>query len=87
MSVGAAIISCRGCIDGIIIPDQTAAIFELNSQQSIKNTIQSLLDNPEYARKLATGAQKHIKVNLTVSQMVTATLQSYVQAQQGRNGK
>jgi glycosyltransferase involved in cell wall biosynthesis len=87
MGVGAAIISYRGCINGMIIPDETAAIFEFGDQQSIKNTIQSLLDNPEYAKKLAAGAQKYIKINHTVNQMVTAILQSYLEAQQGRNGR
>jgi glycosyltransferase involved in cell wall biosynthesis len=77
MSVGAAVAACRGGVDDLIIENQTAAVFDPNDELNIKSTLQTLFDRREFARKIAQGAQNHLRENHTVSKMISATLQTY----------
>jgi hypothetical protein len=49
-------------------------------------TLQRLLDKRDFARKIAKAAQKYLKDNHTVSKMISATLQTYHDAQQWLKG-
>jgi glycosyltransferase involved in cell wall biosynthesis len=80
MSLGTAVVTCKGGVDDFIIDGQTAAIFDPNDEFSLKKTIQQLLDKPEAARSLAAGAQQYLKENHTVTAMVSSILQIYSEA-------
>jgi glycosyltransferase involved in cell wall biosynthesis len=81
MSVGTAAAVCTGGVDDLIIPEQTAVVFDPHDRVSIKATLQRLLDNHEFARQLARASQKYVKDNHSVSAMISAMLEAYRQAQ------
>lgn len=82
MSLGTAVVACKGGVDDLIVPDQTAVVFKRDDEQSIRHALTQLLDNHDVARRLATTAQEHVRTCYSVSQMVSATLKTYVEAQQ-----
>lgn len=82
MSVGAAIAACKGGVDDLIIEDKTAVVFDPKDVLSIKGSLQRLLDRPEFSRKIAKAAQQYLRDNYTVSNMISATIQTYRKAQQ-----
>lgn len=82
MSVGSAVAACQGGVDDLIIEGQTAVIFDPNDELSIVGVLQRLLDRRDFARKTAKAAQEYLRQNHTVSKMISATLQTYHQAQQ-----
>ncbi len=82
MSVGSAIAACKGGVDDLIIEDKTAVVFNPNDELSIKGSLQRLLDKPEFARQIAKTAQQYLREEHTVSNMISATLQTYRKAQQ-----
>jgi len=77
MSVGIAVAACKGGVDDLIIENQIAAVFDPDSELSIKNTLQTLFDRHDFARKIAQNAQSYLRENHTASKMISATLQSY----------
>jgi len=82
MSIGSAIAACKGGVDDLIIEDKTAVVFDPNDELSIKASLQRLLDKTEFARQIAKSAQQHLRENYTVSNMISAILQTYRKAQQ-----
>ncbi len=84
MSLGTAVAACRGGVDDLIIPNQTAVVFEPNDEQGIRQALAQLLDNHDFARRLAIAAQEYVKTRHSVSQMVSATLRTYAEVQQLR---
>ena len=82
MSVGTAVAGCKGGVDDLIIDGKTSAVFDPDDRLSIKQTLQRLFDRREFARQLAKEAQKYLKENHTVSNMVSSVLQIYREAQQ-----
>ncbi|MHC4293000.1 MAG: glycosyltransferase family 4 protein, partial [Planctomycetota bacterium] len=80
MSMGTAVVACTGGVDDLIIDGQTAVVFEQEDEISIMNTLKELLNRPEDAHKLATGAQEYIRQHHKVSDMVSAIIQIYRQA-------
>jgi len=82
MSVGCAVAACKGGVDDLIIEGQTAVVFDPNDELSIRASLQRLFDRKEFARQLATGAQQYLKVNHSVSSMISAILRTYCQAEQ-----
>jgi glycosyltransferase involved in cell wall biosynthesis len=82
MAVGTAVAACRGGVDDLIIPNETAVVFEPDSEPSIRQALKQLLDEHDFARRLATTAQEHIRAYYSVSAMVSATLRVYMEAQQ-----
>jgi len=82
MSVGSAVAACQGGVDDLIIEDQTAVVFDPNDELSIVGVLQQLLDKRDFARKTAKAAQDYLRQNHTVSKMISATLQTYHDAQQ-----
>ncbi len=82
MSLGTAVAACRGGVDDLIVPDQTAVVFERNDEQSIRQALTQLLDHHDFARQLAMTAQEHVRTYYSVSQMVSATLRTYIEAQE-----
>jgi glycosyltransferase involved in cell wall biosynthesis len=82
MAVGTAVAACRGGVDDLIIPNGTAVVFEPDSEPSIRQALRQLLDEHDFARRLATTAQEHVRVHHSVNAMVSATLKTYLEAQQ-----
>jgi len=83
MAVGTAVAACQGGVDDLIIPNETAVVFEPGSEPSIRRALQQLLDEHDFARRLAMTAQEHIRAHYSVSAMVWATLKTYLETQQG----
>jgi glycosyltransferase involved in cell wall biosynthesis len=81
MSLGTAVGACMGGVDDLLVPNQTAVIFEPNDEQSIRQALARLLDDHDFARRLAQTAQEHLRAGYSVSQMVSATLRVYAEAQ------
>ena len=82
MSVGAAVAACKGGVDDLIIEEQTAIVFDPNDELSIYSSLQRLFDRRELARRIARGAQKYLRKNHTVSNMISSTLRTYREAVQ-----
>lgn len=82
MAVGTAVAACWGGVDDLIIPNETAVVFEPDSEPSIRQALKQLLDEHDFARRLATMAQQHIRACYSVNAMVEATLKTYLEAQQ-----
>jgi glycosyltransferase involved in cell wall biosynthesis len=82
MSVGSAVAACGGGVDDLIIPDQTAVLFDADDELSIRAALQRLLDRPEFARQLARGAQEYLRENHSVSKMVGDIVKAYREAVQ-----
>ncbi|OHB66637.1 MAG: hypothetical protein A2Y77_15965 [Planctomycetes bacterium RBG_13_62_9] len=82
MSLGTAVAACRDGVDDLIIPDQTAVVFEPDNERSIRQALARLLDERDFARRLAKTAQEHVRADHSVSAMISATLKTYVDAQQ-----
>ena len=80
MSVGSAVAACKGGVDDLIMEDRTAVVFDPRDELSIRSTLQRLLDRPEFARQLARAAQRYLRANHSVSDMVSATVQTYREA-------
>jgi glycosyltransferase involved in cell wall biosynthesis len=85
MGLGTAVAACLGGVDDLLVPDQTAAVFDPNDEQSIRQALTRLLGEPDFARRLAKTAQDHVRADYSVSQMIAATLEMYTQAQQYRD--
>jgi glycosyltransferase involved in cell wall biosynthesis len=82
MAVGTAVAACRGGADDLIVSNETAIVFEPDSEPSIRQALRQLLDEHDFARRLATTAQEHIRSRYSVNAMVSATLRTYLEAQQ-----
>jgi glycosyltransferase involved in cell wall biosynthesis len=82
MSLGTAVAACKGGVDDLIVPDQTAIVFEPDDEQSIRQALTQLLDQHDFARQLAMTAQEHVRTHYSVSQMISDTLKTYVEVQQ-----
>jgi len=82
MSLGTAVAACKGGVDDLIIEGQTAVVFDPDDELSIKRTLQELFDRREFARRLADGAQRYLREKHTVSDMVSAILRIYHEAQE-----
>ncbi len=80
MGLGIAVAACKGGVDDLIIQDKTAVVFDPEDVLSIRNALKRLFDRPEFARQLARDAQKYLRENHSVSNMIAATLQTYHEA-------
>jgi glycosyltransferase involved in cell wall biosynthesis len=82
MGVGTAVAACRGGVDDLIIPDETAVVFKPDDEFSVMSALQRLLDRREFARKLAKNAQQYLRDNHSVSKMISDTIKTYHTAKQ-----
>jgi glycosyltransferase involved in cell wall biosynthesis len=86
MSLGTAVAACLGGVDDLVIPNQTAAVFEPDDEASIRAALAQLLDRHDFARRLAKTAQEHVKASYSVSKMISDTMNTYAEAQQCYRG-
>jgi glycosyltransferase involved in cell wall biosynthesis len=82
MGVGNAVAACKGGVDDLIIDGETAAVFVQNSEQSIYDTLRELLEKRETAKRIAKAAQKYLRENHKVSNMVFSMVRIYREAQE-----
>jgi len=82
MSVGSAVAACKGGVDELVIEDQTAVVFNHQDELTIRSSLQRLFDRKEFARQLAKKAQQYVRDNHPVSNMISAILRTYRQAEQ-----
>jgi glycosyltransferase involved in cell wall biosynthesis len=81
MGLGAAVIACPGGVDDLIVPNQTALVFEPDSERGLRDSLARLLADHGFARRLASTAQTYVAGRYPVSGMIAATLETYTQAQ------
>ncbi len=81
MSLGTAVAACKGGVDDLIVPDQTALVFEPDDEPGIHKALTQLLTQHDFACQLARSAQEHVRTHYSVSRMVSATLKTYAEAQ------
>ncbi len=86
MGLGTAVAACLGGVDDMIIPNQTAAVFEPDSEPSIRRTLARLLDQHDFAQRLARTAQEHVRASYSASTMIADTLKTYTEAQRHYHG-
>jgi glycosyltransferase involved in cell wall biosynthesis len=82
MGLGMAVAACMGQVDDLIIPNQTAAVFEPGDDESIRRTLARLLEQRDVARRLARTAQEHVRARYSAEAMVSAALAHYERASQ-----
>ncbi len=82
MAAGTAVAACWGGVDDLIIPNQTAVVFEPDKEPSLRQALMQLLDGRDFARRLAATAQEHIRARHSVSAMLSAVLDTYAEAQE-----
>ena len=81
MGLGMAVVACHGGVDDLIVPNQTAQVFEPGETQSLRDSLARLLDNQDFARRLAGMAQTYVAGRHSVGAMISATLETYAEAQ------
>ncbi len=82
MAAGTAVAACWGGVDDLIIPNQTAVVFEQDNESSIRQALMQLLDGHDFARRLAATAQEHVRARHSVSAMLSGLLDTYVEVQE-----
>ena len=83
MSVGMAVATTRQNEDDMIIEDETALLFDQHDEINVYSTLQKLLDQRQFAKQIAIGAQTYLRRNHSVSKMTSALVEAYDIAQEG----
>ena len=81
MGLGTAVVACAGGVDDLIVPNQTALVFEPDSERSIRENLARLLSDHSFAHRLAGMAQSYVRDRYSVGGMISATLETYTVAQ------
>lgn len=81
MGLGMAVIACPGGVDDLIVPNQTALVCEPDSDRGIRDSLARLLGDHSFAHRLAGMAQTYVAGRYPVGGMISATLETYVEAQ------
>jgi glycosyltransferase involved in cell wall biosynthesis len=87
MAAGTAVAACWGGVDDLIVPNQTAVVFEQDKEPSIRQALTQLLDGHDFARRLAGTAQERVRASYSVSTMISATIKTYAEVQQQYSGQ
>jgi glycosyltransferase involved in cell wall biosynthesis len=77
MSVGSAVAACKGGLEDLVIDNETAVLFDPADEMNIMSALQRLLDNRDFAHKIARNAQDYVRKNHSVSGMIAGILQVY----------
>jgi glycosyltransferase involved in cell wall biosynthesis len=81
MGVGMAVAACRDGVDDLLVEDQTAVFFDREDELSIYNALKKLLGTREFAKRIALGAQTHLRKHHSVSKMTQALINTYLKTQ------
>ncbi len=79
MAAGLAVAGCKGGADDLIIENETAVVFDPQDELSIYSSIQKLLNERDFARKLAQNNLDMMRKYHSVSSMVTEIIDVYDQ--------
>ncbi|MCP4712371.1 MAG: glycosyltransferase, partial [Planctomycetes bacterium] len=79
MSVGNAIIVTESPGNDLIIDGQTASVVPFQDESALKTTLDRMLQDHQYARNLATKAQKHLRKHFLASRMIARLAKTYQQ--------
>lgn len=82
LGLGLAVVACAGGVDDLIVPNQTALVMEPDNERSIRENLARLLSDHRFARQLAGMAQSYVGGHHSVGGMISATLETYAEAQQ-----
>jgi len=77
MSLGMAVAASRGGVDDLIIEGQTAAVFDPQDKLSIYTCLKELLNVPEASRRIAAAAQKYVRENHSLDDMISSFVRIY----------
>jgi len=81
MGLGTAVVARAGGVDDLIVPNQTALVFEPDSGESLRENLARLLSDHSFAHRLAGMAQSYVSGRCSVDGMISATLETYTDAQ------
>ncbi len=81
LGLGTVVVACAGGVDDLIVANQTALVFDPDSENSLRDTLARLLSDHGYARRLAGIAQSYVGGRYSVARMISATLETYAQVQ------
>lgn len=81
LGLGTVVVACAGGVDDLIVPNQTALVFEPQSENGLREGLARLLSDHSYARRLAGMAQSYVGGRYSVGGMISATLETYGQVQ------
>lgn len=77
MSVGMAVAGSRANAGSLLVDENTAVLFDGHDELSVYAKLQKLLGQRQFARKIATAGQEHLRQNYSVSKMVDSLLEIY----------
>ncbi|HNY80355.1 MAG: glycosyltransferase family 4 protein [Sedimentisphaerales bacterium] len=80
MGLGVAVVACKGGVDDLIVHEDTALLYERNSEASLRQALVRLLEDHDGARRLAASAQGYVRQRYSVGAMVSAMLDTYIEA-------
>jgi glycosyltransferase involved in cell wall biosynthesis len=81
MALGVAVAACAGGVDSLIVPDQTALVFDPANKPSIRQALSQLLDKHDFARNTAHEGQEYVRSHYAVNATVAAILEMYAAIQ------
>ena len=79
MSVGNAVIVTESPGNDLIIDGQTAAVVPFQDESALKNALDRMLQDHDYARTLAKNAQQHLRKHFLASRMISRLAKTYHQ--------
>jgi len=80
MGLGVAVVACKGGVDDLSVHEDTALLYERNSEASLRQALVRLLEDHDGARRLAASAQGYVRQRYSVGAMVSAMLDTYIEA-------
>ena len=82
MGVGLAVACNRQGADDFTVEDRSAVFFDPRDELSIYKSLQKLLDDRDFARRIAAAGQEYLRRNHSVSRMVEELIRIYTAGQQ-----
>ncbi|AQT69757.1 colanic acid biosynthesis glycosyltransferase WcaL [Anaerohalosphaera lusitana] len=81
MSVGMAVATSRHIKDDMVIPDETAVVFDPYDELSVYSALQKILEDKDRARCMAQNGQDYLRKYHSVSRMADSLTDTYIGAQ------
>ena len=82
MSVGNTVVIAEGTMSDLIINGKTALTVSTHDEMDLTETLDRLMKDRQYARKIAAQGQNYLRKHFLASRMVTQLAKAYRQAQQ-----
>lgn len=81
MGVGLAVASCHDGSEDLLVENETTVFFDPYDELSVYGCLHNLLDNRDFAQKIARNGQQFLRENYTVTGMIESLLKYYHQGQ------